>query len=153
MRSRTAAILRLLPHPLLSAFALLWLVALGACLPRPCETATNCQRDCECTQNGVTFSCPAFFLCVEGTCEADYNKSCDEICTDFLGRCGSQRCDDETDCDRNVTCNVQDQVTGAVSSFNCEKRYLCENGLCEEAFNVDDNTLCNECAFGGGSTP
>ena len=129
---------------------------LGAfCLPRPCNDETNCLRVCDCTdaQRDLTFQCPIFFQCnVEsGYCESDYGMSCTELCETFgaANACGSKRCDNESDCNRFITCDVSDPNTGAViSSFDCESAFACEgSGVCEAGFTVDDTTLCQECAF------
>lgn len=125
------------------------------CVPRECASNANCARVCECTdtQANQTFQCPLTYLCAEGnTCEEQIFESCDEMCGRIAARglCGTQRCNDETDCDRSVQCVATDQ-NGNQTSFACERRFDCDIdvGVCEVDYSVlTDDQVCQLCASG-----
>jgi hypothetical protein len=136
---------------LLLALALLVLpLAAGNCFPRQCLDHTNCERFCECedAQTNRVLPCTMFFRCDEsaGVCADEYGMSCDQVCQEFAATdtCGRKTCDNEVDCLRLATCQVNNQTTGEVlCTFSCEIPFTCENGsTCAAEYVQDDQTVC-----------
>ena len=120
---------------------------------RPCNSAANCLRSCECL-NAITdqrLDCDVAFRC-EGateTCETAFDSfSCLDICTEYAAkaRCGVERCLSDADCVKSVSCPLFDangQPNGQF--FDCTLGFLCEadkGESCEPRSSADDATLC-----------
>ena len=149
-------------RPLLVVAAVL--VALAACglLPgckRPCETAANCVRTCECLNNQTNqrLDCSLAFRCEGDTqvCEDAHDElSCDQLCDEYAGagRCGVERCGSDLECQKVISCPFFDgngQPSGQF--FDCTLNFRCQPDFeaCQPRSTATVEALCaNECLTG-----
>jgi hypothetical protein len=123
---------------------------------RPCVSAAQCKRTCECTNEDTddTEKCTVGFLCevpegsAEGTCEDEYESlQCPEFCAKFAanGVCGTNRCTANSDCERTMSCDCLDaQGNVAGTKFDCTVAFECDGGdrVCSAGFTNTDQQLC-----------
>ena len=130
------------------------LACLAGC-QRPCETADNCKRTCECIDSTTQarLDCTMAFRCetAQLVCEADYEAlACDDVCGDYAasGKCGFQRCANNAECAKKITCpvlNDQGQPNGL--NFTCDLTFACDQeiGLCQPGSELPQAQLCSAC--------
>ncbi len=142
---------------LLIAFAFIVVaVAAGSC-KRPCDTARNCIRTCECVNENTNqqLDCSVGFRC-EGdtsTCEDLHDtQSCDDVCNEYAARarCGVFRCLEDAECTRVLSCPLADANGAPNGQFaECTVGFACEQdfGSCEPASSLSDEVLCAQACF------
>lgn len=137
----------------------LLVLALAACASagcrRPCETAENCKRTCECIDSTTEsrLQCTVAFRCesAELVCESDHESlACADVCGQYaaIGRCGFQRCANNAECAKKITCpvlNADGQPNGL--NFTCDLTFACDQelGLCQPGSEFPQEQLCLAC--------
>lgn len=126
--------------------------ALAPGCPRPCETADNCKRTCDCvdTTTDTKLECSMAFRCETNAsqCEAKYDaQACADVCNEYaaIGKCGFQRCVASAECVRVATCPIRDangQPTAL--NFQCTLNFDCDTTLelCDPGSEVPLDQLC-----------
>jgi hypothetical protein len=126
-------------------------VAASGC-KRQCESSQNCIRQCRCTNTVTNNSrdCPIAYLCEpDQYCEAAYaDMSCDELCKTYDDKslCGVERCDDNDDCTKNLSCPLADGngvPTG--QTIDCRFTFQCDvtaSKSCDGASTIADASQC-----------
>lgn len=136
----------------MAALLVVGVVGVGVGCKRPCETADNCKRTCECVNanTDTRLDCTMGFRCEQATleCEDDYDAlPCAEVCNEYAaaGKCGFQRCRQDAECVRVATCPILDangQPTAL--NFECTLNFTCEVelGLCSPGSEIPLDQMC-----------
>ena len=141
---------------LLFPFAAAFLAALAtAGCQRPCETADNCKRTCDCIDSTTEsrLQCTMAFRCESAdlVCESDYDAlACVDVCGQYaaIGKCGFQRCSNNAECAKKITCpvlNAEGQPTSL--NFTCDLTFACDQELqlCQAGSELPQDQLCRAC--------
>ncbi len=115
------------------------IVVVGAITPgcrRPCETADNCKRTCDCVDSttDTKLECTMAFRCdtTSSECETKYDVACSQVCEEYaaIGKCGFQRCTADAECVRVATCPIR-AANGQPTTLNfqCTLNFTCDTTL------------------------
>ena len=125
----------------------------GGTCKRACETADNCKRTCQCT-NAVTdaaFPCTIAFRCngADQVCEDDFDTlSCTDVCKQYHDNCGTERCNDDKECTKSLSCPLRDaQGNPTASLYDCTLCFTCDQtqSICAPASTASNDQLCLQC--------
>ncbi len=127
-----------------------------ACPSKRCTTPADCLLDCDCEDpnNNVVVKCGLQYRCDFSTdlCSEAFNTAtCDDVCNlQPDGKCYSRQCISETDCLREVQCNV-DPGNGMIQTLPCTMEFACDadDNLCEVEFTATDLEVCQMCQQAG----